>query len=152
MRAPFGKRELLLRDEKVRERAIALLNNLPVDADHPLQIVVSEYKPPRKQSQNAFLWAGPLKDIAEQAFLDGRQYSAEVWMEYFKRELLPEEFDPELCREGYRKYDYLPDDQRVMVGSSTQLTVKGFSNFVEQITAFGASLGVMFHASPNEGK
>lgn len=150
MRQSFDKRVLILRDEAVRDRALALVRNLPLDAERPLQIVVDEYRPPRKASQNSFLWVGPLKDMAEQAYLDGKRYSAEVWMEYFKRELLPEEFDAELCREGYRKWDILPNDERVMIGSSTQLTVKGFSQFLEQIFAFGAELGVQFTASPNE--
>lgn len=151
MRPTFDKRTLILRDESIRERAVALLRNLPVDSDKPLVVTVDEYKPPRRPEQNALLWAGPLKDMAEQAYLDQRKYSAEVWMEFFKREFLPDEFDPELCKDGYSKWVYLPNDERVMVGSSTQLTVKGFSQFLEQIYAFGASLGVQFHANPNEG-
>ncbi len=96
------------------------------------------------------MWAGPLRDIAEQAWIEGRQHSAEVWHEYFKRELLPEEFDPERCKENYAKWAYDPGGERVLIGSTTQLTVKGFAEYLTAIEAFGAALGVMFSASPNE--
>lgn len=150
MRQPFDKRVLILRDEAVRERALALVRNLPMDADKPLQIVVDEYRPPRKPDQNALMWAGPLRDIAEQAWLEGRKYSAEAWHELLKMELLPEEFDPQLCREGYEKWTITPKGDRALIGTTTKLTVKGFAQYLESVYAFGASLGVQFHASPNE--
>lgn len=150
MRQAFDKRSLIIRSEEVRERALALIRNLPVDAERPLQIVVEEYRPPRKQDQNALMWSGPLADIAEQAWLEGRRYSAEVWHEFAKRELLPEEFDPMLCRDGYEKWAITPTGDRVLIGTTTKLTVKGMAQYLEALYAFGASLGVQFHASPNE--
>lgn len=150
MRQPFDKRVLILRDEAVRERALALVRNLPVDAEKPLQLVVQEYQPPRKADQNALMWAGPLRDIAEQAWLEGRKYSAESWHELLKQELLPEEFDPELCREGYQKWTITPRGDRALIGTTTKLTVKGFAQYLESLYAFGASLGVQFHTNPKE--
>lgn len=150
MRAAFDKRTLILRDESVRERTLAIIRNLPVDAEKPLQVVISDYKPPRKKSQNDLMWSGPLKDISEQAWFEGKQFSADVLHHYFKVQLLPEEFDPELCREGYRKWEYDPSGDRVLVGSTTMLTVKGMAQHIEAIHAFGASLGVQFSANPNE--
>lgn len=152
MRAQFDKRVIVLRGEEQRERALAVLRNLPVDAEHPLQVMFDEYRPPRKPDQNALMWAGPLKDIAEQAYFDQRKYSAKVWAEFFKEEFLPEVFDPVLCREGFQKWEEDPRGNRKMVGSTTMLTVKGFSQYLEQIYAFGASLGVQFHTNPNEGR
>lgn len=150
-RAPCPPRVLVLRDEQVRERAIAAIRNLPIDTDEPLQIVISDYKPPRKKSQNDLMWAGPLKDMEEQAYLEQRSYSADVWHEFFKEKFLPDEFDPEYCRVGYVKWKDAPDDKRKLVGSTTMLTKKGFSLYLEQIYAFGANLGVQFTANPNEG-
>lgn len=141
----FQKRTIFLREEKQRDTLLALIPNLPLDADRPLQVTIEEYRPSRRMSQNAYLWAGPLKDISEQAWLDGKQYSAEVWQHYLKTQLLPEEFDPLLTKDEYVKWRFAPDGSRVLVGSTTQLTVKGFSEFTEAITAFGASLGVIFH-------
>jgi hypothetical protein len=150
-RPPFEQRKLLLRGPEQVERAIALLRNVPLDADKPLELLIREEAKARKLSQNDLMWAGPLKDLAEQAWLDGRQYSAEIWHTFCKRNFLPEEFDPELCKEGYRKWDVDPAGERVLVGSTTQLTVKGMSQHIEQIHALGGSLGVEFHQVPPRG-
>ena len=150
MRQPIKPRPFLLRDERVRETLIAAIRNLPLDDMQPLEVVIREQIKGRKLDQNSRLWAGPLRDIAEQAWIEGKQHSAEVWAHYFKRELLPEEFDPAMCKEGYEKWAYDPGGERILIGSTTQLTVKGFAEYTTAIEAFGASLGVLFTASPNE--
>jgi len=122
----------------------AFVGNLPLDADEPLEVVVRERQKPRKMSQNALMWVGPLADIAEQAWVLGQRFPAESWHEQFKRDFLPEEFDPELCLEGYRKWDYTPRGERVLVGSTTDLTVKGMAQYLTQVEAAGAQLGVEF--------
>jgi hypothetical protein len=131
-----------------KETAITIIRNLPIDADNPLEIVIREEVKARKPDQNSAMWSGPLRDIAEQAYVDGKTFKADTWHEYFKAEYLPEEYDPELCKEGYRKWDYTPKGERVLVGSTTQLTVKGFAQYLEQVIAYGAGLGVQFHAPP----
>jgi hypothetical protein len=151
-REKFTTRTILLRADQQRDIATALINNLPLDASDPLEIVVREQVKARKPDQNSLMWSGPLRDIAEQAYAAGRTYSAEIWHEHFKREYLPEEFDPELCKEGYRKWDYTPGGERVMVGSTTQLTVRGFALYLQQVEAFGANLGVQYHANPNDAR
>ena len=146
-RPPLATRVLgRLVDEPTRQRIVNAVLNLPLDPLRPLEIVVREEQKKRKLDQNALMWAGPLRDIAEQAFSEERQYSAEVWAEFFKRELLPEDYDPELCMEGYQKWDIDPGGQRVLVGSTKQLTVKGFAQYLEQIYVFGAHRGVHFSA------
>ena len=122
------------------------LGNLPLDDENPLEVVIRERVKPRKLSQNALMWVGPLADIAEQAWVNGQRFSAEAWNDHFKREFLPEEFDPELCLEGYRKWDYTPRGDRVLVGSTTMLTVKGMAQYLTQVEAAGAELGVEFRA------
>jgi hypothetical protein len=117
----------------------------------PIEVVIREQIKGRRPDANARMWSGPLKDISEQAWIEGRQHSSDVWHAYFKRELLPEDFDPAMCKEGYRKYDFDPGGERILIGSTTHLTVKGFTEYLTAIEAFGASLGVSFHASPNEG-
>lgn len=151
-REKFEQRKLLLRGQEQVDRAIALLRNVPLDAERPLEVLVREEVKARKLDQNARMWAGPLKDIAEQCWSDGRQYSAEIWHEYFKQQFLPDEFDPELCKDdAYRKWDFDPGGQPVLVGSSTDLTVKGFAQYMEQIHAFGGQMGVEFHEAPPRG-
>lgn len=150
LRHKFTERKIRLVGETQVKTVLALVPNLPIDPDHPLEVVVREEVKPRKPDQNALMWVGPLKDIEQQAWVEGRQFSDVVWHEHFKEMYLPEEFDPELTKEGYRKWDYTPAGKRVLVGSTTDLTVKGFALYLEQIYAFGASLGVMFSANPRE--
>lgn len=150
MRQPYTTRPFLLKTEQVRERLVLAIRNLPLDEVKPLEIVIREQIKGRRPDANARMWAGPLRDIEEQAWIEGRQHSAEVWHEFFKRELLPEDFDPERCKEGYVKWAFDPGGERILIASTTQLTVKGFAEYMTAIEAFGASLGVMFSASPNE--
>lgn len=146
MRPQFQRRVILLRTEQQRELALALIRNVPLDEKKPLELVVGEQQKKRGLDANALMWSGPLKDIAEQAYIDGKRFSAEVWHELAKREFLPEEYDPELCLKDYIKWDYMPTGERVLVGSTTQLTVRGMAQYIEQLHAFGANLGVQFHA------
>lgn len=141
----FQRRIIYLRGEEQRATLLALVRNLPLDAEKPLQVTIEEFRQPRKLDQNALMWAGPLKDISEQGYLEGKRFSPEAWHELFKREFLPEEFDPVLCRDSYKKWEYTPDGQRVLVGSTSMLTVKGMAQHITQIEAFGASLGVQYH-------
>jgi hypothetical protein len=152
VREKFATRTIYLVGEPQRETLTSLARQLPIDPQHPLEIVVREKIKTRGLDANARMWVGPLKDIAEQGYVGGRSYSAEVWHEHFKKEFLPEEFDAELTKEGYAKWDYTPGGDRILIGSTTQLTVKGFAQYMTQVEAFGANLGVEFSASPNEGR
>jgi len=150
MNIDFQPRTIKLIGQPQRQAVIALAENVP----DGIEVV---FRPPvksRKPDQNALMWVGPLADIAAQAWVDGRQYSDEVWHHHFKVEYLPDEDDPDLhdlvrdpC--GYRKWDTTPGGERVLVGSTKDLTVKGFSLHLEKVYAFGASLGVMFGARGN---
>lgn len=146
----YTTRPFLLKTEQVRERLVLAIRNLPIDEVKPLEVVIREQVKQRKLDQQALLFAGPMRDISEQAWFEGRQHSVEVLHEYLKRELLPEDFDPELCLDGYVKWDIDPSGNRILIGSTKQLTVKGYSMYLEAVFAFGASLGVQFRSSPNE--
>ncbi len=142
----FKTRTIRLVSSVQIQTALALIPNLPVDADHPLEIVIRESEKPRTADQNALMWAA-LEEIAAQAWVQGRQHDAEVWHEHCKREFLPENFEEKITRVGYRKWAFLPNGERQCVGSTTMLTRRGFSDYIEQIYAFGASLGVEFRAA-----
>lgn len=146
MRPKFQTRQILLRSVQQRGILMALIPNLPLDEENPLEVLIREPVKARGLDQNALMWVGPLADIAAQAWVDGRQYSAEVWHEHFKRLYLPEEFDQELTKDGYRKWDYTPAGDRVLIGSTTQLTKRGFALYLQQVEAEGAGMGVMFGA------
>ena len=158
-REKFITRTIRLIDDRRLDTAIVALQHAPIDPDKPIECVLREEQKARKLDQNALMWVGPLKDISEQAWLpdpetgESRRYSDVCWHEMFKRLYLPEDDDPrlaELAKENYRKWDITPKGDRVLVGSTTQLTVKGFAEYLTQVEAEGASIGVMFHASPRE--
>ena len=146
-RARFPTRKILVVSPAQLSTAVAVLKTVPVDAANPIEIRIGEQVKGRNKDQNALMWAGPLRDIANQAYVNGQTYSIDVWHEHFKREFLPEEADIELTREGYQKWRYLPSGERILKASTGDLTTKGFSVYLEQIYAYGASLGVQFGVS-----
>ena len=150
-RTIFQTRTIRLVGLLQREMAYAVIRGAPIDPNSPLEVIVREEKKTRKLDQNAAMWAGALRDIADQAWVSGVQYSDLVWHEYFKRQYLPEDDDPEietLAKDGYQKWARDPSDERVLVGSTTKLTIKGMARYMQQVEAYGATMGVMFHAKP----
>lgn len=106
----------------------------------PLEVRVSVYKAKRSTEQNALMWV-LLTQIADQAWVAGRQFAAEVWAEHFKRELLPEE-----TARGVKKWKFLPNGERVLAMSTSNLNVSEFSTYLEKLQAKAAvELGVIFN-------
>ncbi|MBK9497527.1 MAG: recombination protein NinB [Xanthomonadales bacterium] len=149
-RQPFQQRTFRLVGQQQVAGLIGLIGNLPIDAANPLEVVIREEKKARKPDQNSLYWAGPLRDISEQAWVCGSQYSAETWHEHFKREYLPDDlsagFDGRDVKDGYRKWTTTPSGSVVLIGSTTQLTVRGMAEYLDQVYAYGASMGVQFGA------
>jgi hypothetical protein len=158
MRAEFKTRRIRLIGPVQVSAAQSLLGNVPIDQKKPIECVIREEPTIRSLDQNARMWAGPLRDIADQAWLSGRQFNDELWHEHFKKEFLPDEnkLSPDELAlrvkdpENYRKFGVDPGGDRVCIGSTTQLTKFGFGEYLTQIEAVGAELGVQFSASPNE--
>ena len=90
----------------------------------------------RTKAQNRRYWGnGVLKQIADQATVNGRLYSAETWHELAKRKFI-----------GVIE---LPNGE-VVGQSSTELTTDEFSRFCDQVEAWAATeLGVSFYDLPN---
>lgn len=57
-------------------------------AGKPLQIEISEEKSKRSIKANRYYFGAVLKQISEQVWLDGKQYSVEAWHETAKRKFL----------------------------------------------------------------
>lgn len=154
-REPYPQKKIRLIGQTQLDNAMTVLRNAPLDTAKPLEFILREEVKPRKADQNSLMWSCQLKCIAEQAYVNGRTYSAEVWHTHFKEMFLPETFQSaehqaEIAKEGYRKYDTSPGGKRILVGSTTELTVKGFAIYLQQVEAFGANLGVIYSANPNE--
>ena len=94
-----------------------------------LQLTVKPEK--RSQAQNRRYWGqGVLAQVAAQAVVGGKLYSAEVWHEQFKRMFIG--------------FDELPNGQ-IIGKSSTALTTAEFCDFCTQVEAYAATeLGVRF--------
>lgn len=97
--------------------------------------VLSIKRMKRTGQQNRRYWGrGVLAQIAEQATVNGRQFSAESWHELFKRRFI-----------GVIE---LPDGS-VRGMSSTALTTSQFCDFSDAVEAYAASeLGVTFYDLP----
>lgn len=85
----------------------------------------------RTSPQNRRYWGrGVLAQIAEEAKVNGRKFSAEVWHEQMKRQFIGVE--------------ELPNGQ-IVGKSSKDLSTKEFSEFCDLVEAFAATeLGVVF--------
>jgi len=148
-------RIIILVGQPQKDLAKAAIDNLPFEPQ--MEVVIRPVTKARSLDANALYWVR-LGEIAEQAWVQGRQYLPEVWAEYFKRAFLPDESiygAEELQRrvkdiDRYRKWDIAPDGSRLLTGSTTQLTAFGFSEYLQQVEAYGASLGVQFSARPGE--
>ena len=144
MRTEYLTKTIRLIGKLQIDTAINAIQNAPIDSDKPLEVIIREEQKGRSLSANALMWAGPLNDIASQAWVHGKQYSALIWHEYFKEKFLPDFPDLTQVKEGYRKYEETPDGKRILIGSTQKLTKHGFSLYMEQIYAYGADLGVRF--------
>lgn len=96
----------------------------------PLAVTVNEHKKKRSNEQNKRLWS-MLNEIAEQAWVNGKRFSADAWHEHFKRTLIGME--------------ELPDGSMIGI-STTTLNVSEFGEYMEKIASCAASeFGIEFH-------
>lgn len=93
-------------------------------------LTVARRKRTRAQNRRYF-GRGVLAQIAEQAVVDGKQFSAEIWHEFLKRKFLGVE--------------ELPDGS-LIAAPSKGLTTAQFSEYCQQCEAYAATeLGVTFY-------
>jgi hypothetical protein len=146
-RPKFETRKIRLIGQQQLQNALALLPNLPLDATKPLELVIREEVKARKLDQNGYYWLR-LGEIAAHAWFHGRQFSADVWHEFMKREVMPEEIT---TKDGVvrSKWEVMPNGDRTPI--STTLLERGcFAEYTTAVEAFGAGLGVEYSANPNE--
>lgn len=105
-----------------------------LDRGEPLRLIVTSDEKKRNAEQNRFYWGVALRDISEQAWIDGKQYDKDTWHEYFARMF------------GVSDEITLPDGEIITRRkSTTQMTVGEFSTYVNQVQAWAANhLGVEF--------
>lgn len=117
-------REFILRSPGVWSAAVAFIKaNAAACAEkgEPLRLIITAEERRRNVEQNKKLHA-MLKEIAENAWWDGKQYPMEFWKEYYRRRfLLKDEFET-------------PKGEIIQTYWSTaDLSVKRFSEFIDRI-------------------
>lgn len=130
-------REFTLRNGSVWQALVALVKaNASVFAQkgEPLRVIVTSEEKKRNAEQNRFYWGVALRDVAEQAWIDGRQFDKDTWHEYFARKF------------GVCEDVTLPDGEIVVRRkSTTQMSIGEFSEYLNQVQAYAArELGVEF--------
>lgn len=125
---------IVLHDESACKRLYALLRanwRQMAQAGKPLAVIVSEHKAKRNGEQNRLYWA-TLREIADSAWIDGRQYSDEAWHFYFRQRFIGHEDGPRGTTAPI---------------STTTLSVAEFAAYVDRIMQYAAEeLGVELSA------
>jgi len=135
-----------LTNELTRKALIKNINELQLDGS--MVVEIKKYVKKRTNPQNSLAWAGMLADFSQQVEIDGHKFLPESWHEILKKQFLPESFAQELTLQGYKKWEELPDGSMKLVGSTTKLTTKGFSEYMEACYAYGSQeFGVRFSTS-----
>jgi hypothetical protein len=103
-----------------------------LQAGEPLRVEISQKGDKRSLEQNKRLHC-LLQSIAEQAWINGRQYDMETWKEHFRRTLI-----------GTEEIN-LPDGTRIERGiSTTTLSVSEFTSLMDRIEQYASEqLGVV---------
>jgi hypothetical protein len=146
-RNPIAKIIVLIRTEQQKELLASKISNLPVDADHPIQVTISDQTKARGVDANGLMWKR-ITEISAQGWINKRQYSKDCWHKYLKDNEMPEEVelkDGTICSKWIEQID----GSREAI-STTLLSAKCFSEYITIIEAFGSGLGVMFSANPRE--
>ena len=84
---------------------------------------MQEYGEKRSIPQNKRYWKALLNEIAANAWVDGKQYSALAWAEFFKGKFIG--------------FEETPDGRQIGI-STTTLNVAEFSAYMTQIEAYAA--------------
>ncbi|WP_186211287.1 recombination protein NinB [Burkholderia gladioli] len=130
-------REFVIRNGSIWSNVVAFVRaNAKVFADRgePLRVIVTAEERQRNAAQNRLYWGAILRSIAEQAWVEGRQFNKDAWHEYFARLY------------GVSDELTLPDGEIILRRKSTsQMSVGEFSTYLNQIQAYAANtLGVEF--------
>jgi len=126
------KAQFLIHNDAIAANVSAVIKNnwqAMKAKDEVLEVVLRPYKSSRNLEQNKRLHA-MLQEIANQAWVNGRQYPMEIWKEHFKQQFL--------------SVVELPNG-RLMAEPTRKLSIKQCAEFMQKIEAYAVSdLGVVF--------
>lgn len=130
-------REFHLRDISVWNAFVAFVGSnakAMAEAGTPLRLIITGSDTKRNSVQNKRYWGFVLKAIADQAWVDGKKFGADVWHEFFARKF------------GVCEDVTLPGGEVVTKRrSTTDMTVAEFTEYMGNVEAHAMShLGVTF--------
>lgn len=99
-----------------------------------LQVVVSEHKEKRLDAQNRRMWGFILDPIAQQAYIGGQRFKAEVWHEHLKELFLPEQNS-----RGMDKWQYMPNGKRRLAMGTQHLNKTEMDEYLKRISAYATN-------------
>lgn len=105
-----------------------------IERGKPLRLIVTAEEKKRTVEQNAFYFGVVLRDVAEQVWVDGQQFSQSAWHEMLAEEFAPRE---ELKLPGGKVFNRRK--------STSDMSVSEFSEYVTKVQAYVANeFGVSF--------
>jgi hypothetical protein len=150
MRAQFDKRVIVLRGAEQRERAIALLQRVPLDPERPLRVVVDDPLPSKSRDQEEKYHA-MIGDIARQYKHCGKQWSADdmkrLLLDQFRRDTQKDSDIAHLWHSmGVVEMAPALDGSGVVVlgVQSRKFPLRLAIIFIEWLYAFGAELNIVW--------
>lgn len=133
-------RTFVISEDKYRDSCLSFIKNIP--ANGTLEVVVRNKSKARGVDHNAYYWKR-LTEIAEQAHVNGRKFSKEVFHEHCRQTIMPEIVTLK-NGEVVSKWLETPSGSATVISTSL-LSKKSFAEYVEAVEAFGADLGVRFY-------
>lgn len=130
-------REFPLRNASIWPMVVAFIKaNAQAFADKGefLRVIITSDEKKRNNEQNRFYWGGVLNQIAEQAWINGKQFNKDVWHEYLARMY------------GVCDDLTLPDGEVIVRRkSTTEMSVGEFSEYLNKVQAYATNtLAVAF--------
>jgi NinB protein len=110
-----------------------------------VRIRCDEAKDVRSLRQNAFAWGHVYAEISRQAVICGERWMPEAFHELFKRMFLGYRYEVVERLPGQPEISDKRQKVRRVLRSTTDLSVKQMSEYLEKVLAYGATdLGVVF--------
>ncbi|NIF57512.1 recombination protein NinB [Enterobacter sp. Ap-916] len=129
------KQTLMIRDERIRQNAINIIQSLQTDKDRPVTIRISDYK--RNLDQNAKFHA-MLGDIAAQVNWCGKKLKPEQWkVLLISGHAVATKQEAELVPGIEGEYVNIRE-------SSAEMSIKRMASLIEYTTAWAVGQGVKF--------
>lgn len=143
----YPTRSILLRGDAQAEAASTAVLMAPRDKDNPVEVVIREPVKARHSDQNRLYWH-LLGEIAEQAYFNNKQYTSDIWHEYARIHIMPEQIT---TKDGVVRSKWLemPDGKATVI-STTKLERSCFAEYTNLVEVMGAEMGVLFSANPGE--